>query len=223
MTPKEKYKEEKDNLKNSRISRILESAFELFAEKGIDNVTMNDIAAKAEIGVASLYRYFETKEEIAVQTSIWAWERQKSFIMPQLLTDTFNNATGINQLSIIFSMFIKLYENQVKFLRYIYFFDSYAVRIKMEKDRLMDYEKTIESTKNIIAASISRGIEDKSINSKYKESQDVLYFTLMHALFASAQKLSLSGDMLLMDELVNGKQELELLSALLLDALRVIH
>ena len=128
MTPKEKYKEEKDNLKNSRISRILESAFELFAEKGIDNVTMTDIAAKAEIGVASLYRYFETKEEIAVQTSIWAWERQKSFIMPQLLTDTFNNATGINQLSIIFSMFIKLYENQVKFLRYIYFFDSYADR-----------------------------------------------------------------------------------------------
>ena len=52
MTPKEKYQEEKDNLKNSRISRILESAFELFAEKGIDNVTMTDIAAKAEIGVA---------------------------------------------------------------------------------------------------------------------------------------------------------------------------
>lgn len=221
MTAKEKYKEEKDKLKSSRISRILESSFELFAEKGIDNVTMTDIAVKAEIGVASLYRYFATKEEIAVQTSIWAWERQKSIILPQLLTDTFNNANGITQLSIIFSMFIKLYENQVKFLRYIYFFDSYAVRIKMEKERLMDYEKTIESTKNVIAASISKGIEDKSIKSKYKESQDVLYFTLMHTLFASAQKLSLSGDMLLMDELVSGKQELELLSALLLDALKV--
>ena len=125
---------------------------------------MTDIAAKAEIGVASLYRYFATKEEIAVQTSIWAWERQKSIILPQLLTDTFNDANGITQLSIIFSMFIKLYEDQVKFLRYIYFFDSYAVRIKMEKERLMDYEKTIESTKNVIAASISKGIEDKTIS-----------------------------------------------------------
>ena len=221
MTPKEKYKEEKDNLKNSRISRILESAFELFAEKGIDNVTMTDIAAKAEIGVASLYRYFETKEVIAVQTSIWAWERQKSIILPQLLTDTFKNANGITQLSIIFSMFIQLYENQVKFLRYIYFFDSYAVRIKIEKERLGEYEKTIESTKTLIAASIAKGIDDKSINAKYKESQDVLYFTLMHTLFSSAQKLSLSGDMLLMDELVNGKKELDLLSALLLDALKV--
>ena len=221
MTPKEKYKEEKDNLKNSRISRILESAFELFAEKGIDNVTMTDIAAKAEIGVASLYRYFETKEVIAVQTSIWAWERQKSIILPQLLTDTFKNANGITQLSIIFSMFIQLYENQVKFLRYIYFFDSYAVRIKIEKERLGEYEKTIESTKTLIAASIAKGIDDKSINAKYKESQDVLYFTLMHTLFSSAQKLSLSGDMLMMDELVSGKRELELLSNLLLDALKV--
>ena len=82
----------------------------------------------------------------------------KANILPQLITDNFNNANGITQLSIIFSMFIKLYENQVKFLRYIYFFDSYAVRIKMEKERLMDYEKTIESTKNVIAASISKGI-----------------------------------------------------------------
>ena len=48
--------------KTVRIERILDVAFELFATRGIEPVTMNDIAQKAKIGVASLYRYFETKE-----------------------------------------------------------------------------------------------------------------------------------------------------------------
>ena len=78
MTAKEKYLEEKDELKNSRITRIYESAFALFSEKGIDTIAMTDIAKKAEIGVASLYRYFETKDEIAIRTVIWSWEKQKN-------------------------------------------------------------------------------------------------------------------------------------------------
>ncbi len=49
MTPKEKHQEEQNELKTSRINRILESAFNLFSEKGIDTITMNDIAATAEI------------------------------------------------------------------------------------------------------------------------------------------------------------------------------
>ena len=66
MTPKEKHQEEQNELKTSRINRILESAFSLCSEKGIDTITMTDIASTAEIGVASLYRYFATKDEIAI-------------------------------------------------------------------------------------------------------------------------------------------------------------
>ena len=52
------------NVKEIKINHILEQGFELFSKEGIDNVTMNNIADKAEIGVASLYRYFSTKEEL---------------------------------------------------------------------------------------------------------------------------------------------------------------
>ena len=79
MTPKEKHQEEQNELKTSRINRILESAFNLFSEKGIDTITMNDIAATAEIGVASLYRYFETKDEINVKFGQFEFFRYFSF------------------------------------------------------------------------------------------------------------------------------------------------
>ena len=60
--------------KDGRIQSIIECSFGLFAENGIENISMNDIASEAKIGVASLYRYFQTKEELAIEVAIYAWK-----------------------------------------------------------------------------------------------------------------------------------------------------
>lgn len=41
---------------------ILESALALFAEKGYENVSVSEIAEKAEFGTGTLYNFFESKE-----------------------------------------------------------------------------------------------------------------------------------------------------------------
>ena len=43
---------------------ILAAAERLFAEKGIDKTTMDDIARESEYSKATLYVYFQSKEEI---------------------------------------------------------------------------------------------------------------------------------------------------------------
>ena len=95
MTAKEKFIEEKDEMKQNRKNRILESAFDLFSQKGIDTIAMTDIAKNAEIGVASLYRYYETKEEIAIRTVIWAWEKQQEIIKSQFSSEEFEKVNGL--------------------------------------------------------------------------------------------------------------------------------
>ena len=220
MTAVEKLAEERDELKNARIERILLSAFSLFSHTGIDAIAMTDIAKHAEIGVASLYRYFETKDEIAIRTAIWAWESQKKMILPVLDDSGFYNKKGIDQLEEIFELFCKLYQNEPDFFRYIYFFDAYIVCQKISPDRLLPYQQVIESVQKIIAAAIHKGIEDGSINSKYKKSEDELYYSLMHTLFSASQKLSLSGNMLKMDEENDGVQQLKLLGKVLIGGLK---
>lgn len=215
-----KFIDEKDDFKSERKNRILKAAFDLFSEKGIDTIAMTDISAKAEIGVASLYRYYETKDEIAVQTAIWAWHEEKVQFLPFVTNDAYMNETGINQLKIIFELFIKLYETQGDFLRFIYFFDSYAVRQQISFERLAAYQNIIQSVEEIVEKAISKGLKDRSINEKYKTQEKFLYFTLMHSLFSTSQKLSLSGNMLEMDSYAGTKKELQLLSDLLLDSLR---
>lgn len=45
---------------------IAESAFDLFVEQGYDATTIEQIAAAAEVGTRTLYRYYATKEALVV-------------------------------------------------------------------------------------------------------------------------------------------------------------
>ena len=220
MTALEKLAEERDEQKNARIDRILASAFKLFSSAGIEPVAMTDIAKKAEIGVASLYRYFSTKDEIAIRTTIWAWEKQISEIYPSINNDEYTNGNGLFRLSIIFSLFKKLYMSQPEFLRFIYFFDSYAVNSGIKQERMIEYENVIGKVQMIVADAIKLGLKDNSINKKYIDKTEDLYFTLMHSFFSTAQKLTLSENLLAINEKSKGSDQLDLLSELLLNGVK---
>jgi len=46
--------------------RILSTAIELFSRRGLGTVTIDDIAAAADVGKGTVYNYFATKEDIVV-------------------------------------------------------------------------------------------------------------------------------------------------------------
>jgi|ERR1035437_1031770 AcrR family transcriptional regulator len=47
-------------------SQILSTAIELFSRRGLDAVTIDEIAAAADVGKGTIYNYFATKEDIVV-------------------------------------------------------------------------------------------------------------------------------------------------------------
>ena len=216
MTAQEKLAEERDGQKNARIERILLAAFSLFSHYGFDAIAMTDIAKDAEIGVASLYRYFATKDEIAIRTAMWAWENQKKMILPILDESGYYNKKGLDQLAEILDLFCKLYQTVPDFFRYIYFFDAYIVCQKIDSERLIPYQEVIQSVQTIIGNAIHKGIEDGSISNEYLGSEKQLYDSIMHTIFSASQKLSLSAKMLKMDETNNDVQQLKLLSNILI-------
>lgn len=220
MTALEKRKEEQEELLKNRKNRILNAAFTLFSEKGIDTIAMTDIAKNAEIGVASLYRYYETKDEIAIQTAIWAWENQKEAFMPGLNDSTYESKNGIEQLEHIFNLYGELYKTNSQFLRFIYFFDSYAVRTGISQERLKDYEKIILSISNVVLKAIEKGLSDTSISGKYKKSTEGLCFSIMQTMFSLLQKLTLNQNLLQIDSDNNSNEAINLLSSIILKGLK---
>lgn len=66
MGSEERRKKEKENKKNT----ILRAARKLFFDRGFKSVTVDNIAAKAEVSKGSIYLYFDSKEEIYTQILI---------------------------------------------------------------------------------------------------------------------------------------------------------
>jgi AcrR family transcriptional regulator len=66
LSSEERRKKEKENRKNA----ILKVARKLFFDKGFKSVTIDNIAAKAELSKGSIYLCFDSKEEIYVQVLI---------------------------------------------------------------------------------------------------------------------------------------------------------
>lgn len=54
----------KDREKILRKQEIMKAAAQLFAKKGFNHTTLEEIAAKAEFGIGTIYNYFQSKEEI---------------------------------------------------------------------------------------------------------------------------------------------------------------
>ncbi|MBP3771395.1 MAG: TetR/AcrR family transcriptional regulator [Treponema sp.] len=220
-------KETRKEKKDGRIQSIIECTFGLFAEDGIENISMNDIAAEAKIGVASLYRYFQTKEELAIEVAIYAWRIEKSIFNEVFTADSYKELSGYEQLKVLLEIFEDALVSQRSFFSFVYYFDSFIKKEKVSAERLAEYEKTIGDTNTIVVNALKKGISDGSISFTGSEnpvlsqaSVQEMFTTMMHSLFCLAQKLSISGELLNMDRIVEARKQIEILINIILVALR---
>ncbi|MGE0821130.1 MAG: TetR/AcrR family transcriptional regulator [Candidatus Binatia bacterium] len=66
---------DQDNHTAAKHARILQAAVELFTERDFHHVLMDDVAARADVGKGTVYRYFPTKEELYFATIFEGWDR----------------------------------------------------------------------------------------------------------------------------------------------------
>lgn len=219
--------ETRQQKRDGRIQAIIECTFGLFSENGIENISMNDIAAASKIGVASLYRYFQTKEELAIEVAIYAWNLELAVFNEVFTSEKYGSLTGFEQLKELLEVFADALVTQRSFFSFIYYFDSFIKKEKVSAEKLREYERTILGTNTIVVQALDKGIADGSISFKGSKnavlsgaSTQEMFITMMHSLFCLAQKLSISGDLLAMDEIVEARKQIEILINMLLVSLK---
>ena len=65
--PRNIERDEKEAMR--RKEQLMEAGFRLFSQYGIENVSLQRVADAAEVGVATLYNYYQTKVKLVIAIS----------------------------------------------------------------------------------------------------------------------------------------------------------
>lgn len=94
--------------------KILTCALDLFAQKGYDDVTMQEIARQAGVSVGSIYRYYKSKDEIAAQSTEPLDDLYSAFFDELMTSEQYAERTAIEKLELFYlyvQKTVSLYDN----------------------------------------------------------------------------------------------------------------
>lgn len=141
-----------------RREEILRAALELFSQKGYHNVSMQEIAERAEFAVGTLYKFFKNKEElyreILVQTSKIFYSS-----LSNALEDKGNGHTRIRKY---LRTKCKVFRENIWAVRLFFAESGPAARISVKnglKGELCDlYDRAIQKLAAVFQEGIQKGI-----------------------------------------------------------------
>lgn len=152
--------ERKEREKEQRKNDIIDAAEKLFFEKGINNVSMEDVAKEAELSKGTLYLYFNGKEELH-----WAIMQRGFFIMGNKMHDAIDSKkTGYENLIAIGRAFIEFTAEEKNYFDAILFFEGKDFN-NLKMDPCFFEEFFENSPVKLLYQQVERGMQDGSIRS----------------------------------------------------------
>ena len=200
------WKEEKEQ-------RILDTAFRLFSERGIGAVTMPEIAEAANVGRATLYRYFSTKMDLVVAVSTQQWESYIAEHGASVPQEVLDSMTGAEYLKFFMDAFLELYRSRKDILRFNYDFNSYLRHVRGTLEQRLPFLRVAESLGAGFHEIYRRGRRDGTLNTEISEA--AMFSGMMHIMLAAATRYAI-GLVYLVDQSADPEEELRMLEELLL-------
>lgn len=187
---------------------IVDSAKKLFLGRSISEITIKDISSVSGIGEATIYRYFSTKENLALAVSL--------SIQKELLKSPVTNSkkNGIEQIRDFFNIFRKIFVSNPSYFKFIAEFDTlYLKSIKGN-----DYSLNLDTFFDLFMKSYELGLKDKSV----KKNPDIklFYYTTTHSLLELCKKLASMDSPLKQDKKINKVGEIECLIDIFVSVLK---
>lgn len=197
-------------LKENTLSFIVEEAKKLFLSSSINEVKMKDIASYVGIGEATLYRYFETKENIVMRVAVkMAEEIHNEFYLFKA------DESGFKQIEQFYNVYLEVFQRNRRYFKFIKELDAFVLTIKaVEKS---EYQEEIDIYKEDFKRIYRKGVEDKSI--KELEDPETFYYASTHSLMNLCTSLS-SESRIEQDDKINKIKEIKLMISLILNSLK---
>ncbi|WP_322154285.1 helix-turn-helix domain-containing protein [Paratractidigestivibacter sp.] len=171
-----------------RDEAVVACAADVFLARPIAEVKMTDVAEAAGVGVATLYRRFSTKTDLAVLSATLLWRRFNEQIHTLVESDGFLALGGLERLEALLASYRDAYLAHAEFMRFLDELDHLLLAEGAGAARLAVYGAEVDSFYLIFDDAYLLGRMDGSITREV--DFPVFYHALAHALTSVAQKLA---------------------------------
>ncbi|MCK9191669.1 MAG: TetR/AcrR family transcriptional regulator [Sphaerochaetaceae bacterium] len=194
-------------LQNKAKENIIRNAYKLFANNGIHNVALVQIAKESEIGVATVYRYFGNKKNIVNECANSVWKKVILGVQDKISSLEFLQLTGIEKIEGLLSMFLTMYQEDKEFLKFVSEYDAYIAQEKQTLEEMQEYNNNFLTFHEIGLNFFDEGIQDKTI--KEDIDFDTFYYSITRALLDVSMKGANSPVLIETDKTVPIEKQLE--------------
>lgn len=192
---------------------MIQIAYGLFSESGIDAVSMADIARATGYGNTTLHRYFSNKPALVVAVATWKWEEYTWKLFSARDIDSWDGHTAAEQFKYFLDAFIDLYNNHRDVLRFNQFFNIYMGSVGDRDDLLDPYRDMIASLYSRFTRMYKKARKDGTLKTDVSEKQ--MFSSTLHLMLAAVTRFAV-GLLYRPDEGPTPEEELLLLRDMLI-------
>lgn len=198
------------SLKDVKKNFLVDIATDLFICRSIQEVTIKDIAITAQVGEATIYRYFGKKQTLVVQA---AMKLQQEVNAESFKLDEGKN--GFEKIKIFYLSYLQIFDSHPDFFKFINEFDAFMAG--EQGDEMDSYETVVGQYKTVFMNAYEQGLKDGSI--KAQSNVEMFYYSTTHALLELCKKLSIKRAVLNQDNVVEKRAQIQCLVDIILSAL----
>ena len=169
--------------KQEKYDHILDVGFKLFAERGIGQVILPEVAKAADVGNATLFRYFPTKTELVIAIATRKWESFIKWHNSLLTSEETQNLTGAEYLKFFLDSFLELYRNHKDILRFNYDFNSFVRSAEWTDEQKQPYLQMVDALSRQFHDLYERGMRDGTLNVEIPEQ--TMFSSVFHIMLAA--------------------------------------
>lgn len=201
--------------KERRRKAIIDSAEKLLIEISWDSVQMQDIANEADVGVATLFRYFPKKQTLIVAVAIKILTEELDFycdIKEQEIT-------GLEKVEAIFTRVNRLDNPEaLKKSKFIDVFESNISELDNFAAEAKEYFAIRNHISNIVSKIVHEGQTDKTLPSGEGVTDEIMTMINNYSLFA--RKLALMKDIMTLEKHPSSGTQLKIMRNMYMEKLK---
>lgn len=161
-----------------RKRQLVETGFRLFSERGIECVSLQTVATEADVGVATMYKYFRTKTNLLVAISAFIWSEVWNSAKEELGQGVLENYNAYQGIEFYCDQIIKLYQCKPEILRFSSDYKTFVCRNGFSDEIVMEQMDVLKPIGDLFHHYYEKAKTDHSIRTDIPEQEMFTTYTL---------------------------------------------